>query len=239
MRVLIFIFLSLNILSANSLEQKANRLIKAYPLFFKAYLDNKIIWSDKTIQIFDDKREKSFEERLNSADLEDMFFQKYPNSFENPKKNCDSGRYRNEYMFKKMYGSSKKEIEKNLVTIKWFDKKIRVTKINNIDKKLIKISKELNKLPKKMKKYLKNSAGGYNYRVISGTKRLSTHSFGIAIDINIKYSNYWRWSKNLKYKNKIPQEIVKIFEKEGFIWGGKWYHYDTMHFEYRPELLNF
>src|SRR5262245_1812136 len=27
------------------------------------------------------------------------------------------------------------------------------------------------------------------------------------------------------------------FEKYGFIWGGHWYHYDTMHFEYRPELL--
>lgn len=26
-------------------------------------------------------------------------------------------------------------------------------------------------------------------------------------------------------------------EKHGFIWGGCWYHYDTMHFEYRPELL--
>ena len=31
-------------------------------------------------------------------------------------------------------------------------------------------------------------------------------------------------------------EIVRIFEKHGFIWGGRWYHYDTMHFEYRPEL---
>jgi hypothetical protein len=39
------------------------------------------------------------------------------------------------------------------------------------------------------------------------------------------------------YKNQIPLEIVKIFEKYGFIWGGRWYHYDTMHFEYRPELL--
>jgi hypothetical protein len=33
-------------------------------------------------------------------------------------------------------------------------------------------------------------------------------------------------------------KIVDVFEKHGFIWGGKWYHYDTMHFEYRPELLN-
>ena len=28
-----------------------------------------------------------------------------------------------------------------------------------------------------------------------------------------------------------------IFEKYGFVWGGRWYHYDTMHFEYRPELF--
>jgi hypothetical protein len=34
----------------------------------------------------------------------------------------------------------------------------------------------------------------------------------------------------------MPQEIIDIFERHGFIWGGKWYHYDTMHFEYRPEL---
>ena len=39
------------------------------------------------------------------------------------------------------------------------------------------------------------------------------------------------------YKNRIPMEIVRIFEKHGFIWGGRWSHYDTMHFEYRPELL--
>jgi len=31
--------------------------------------------------------------------------------------------------------------------------------------------------------------------------------------------------------------ILFLFEKYGFIWGGKWFHYDTMHFEYRPELL--
>src|ERR1700737_4809713 len=29
--------------------------------------------------------------------------------------------------------------------------------------------------------------------------------------------------------HEIPLEIVHIFEQHGFIWGGKWYHYDTMH----------
>ena len=40
------------------------------------------------------------------------------------------------------------------------------------------------------------------------------------------------------FKNKIPKEVVDIFERYGFIWGGRWYHYDTMHFEYRPELFD-
>jgi hypothetical protein len=41
----------------------------------------------------------------------------------------------------------------------------------------------------------------------------------------------------LLYRNEIPWEIVEIFERHGFVWGGKWYHYDTMHFEYRPEIV--
>ncbi len=30
---------------------------------------------------------------------------------------------------------------------------------------------------------------------------------------------------------------VLVFERQGFVWGGKWFFFDTMHFEYRPELL--
>jgi hypothetical protein len=70
------------------------------------------------------------------------------------------------------------------------------------------------------------------------------HSYGMTIDINVKNSNYWQWDckcKNeevtLSYRNQIPLKLVSIFEKYGFIWGGNWKHYDTMHFEYRPELL--
>ena len=35
----------------------------------------------------------------------------------------------------------------------------------------------------------------------------------------------------------MPQAIVAAFARQGFIWGGAWRHFDTMHFEYRPELL--
>jgi hypothetical protein len=71
------------------------------------------------------------------------------------------------------------------------------------------------------------------------------HSFGMTIDINVSYSDYWQWScgcksenRHLKsFRNRIPLDLVKVFQKYGFIWGGNWYHFDSMHFEYRPELL--
>ena len=67
------------------------------------------------------------------------------------------------------------------------------------------------------------------------------HGYAAAIDLNLDYSDYWLWnarsSVSIPYKNRFPQQIVEIFERHGFIWGGRWYHYDTMHFEYRPELL--
>ncbi len=86
------------------------------------------------------------------------------------------------------------------------------------------------------------------WRPILGTQRMSPHSFGIAIDINTPRSEYWKWDHRdnwqldsveikLQWHNSIPLEIVEIFERHGFIWGGKWFHYDTMHFEYRPEML--
>ena len=75
-------------------------------------------------------------------------------------------------------------------------------------------------------------------------KRIKQSFLRYTIDLNTSYSNYWQWTCGCtdekakpKYQNKIPQGIVDIFEKHGFIWGGKWSHFDTMHFEYRPELL--
>ncbi|MDR1025281.1 MAG: M15 family metallopeptidase, partial [Treponema sp.] len=34
-----------------------------------------------------------------------------------------------------------------------------------------------------------------------------------------------------------PEPVIKAFESYGFVWGGKWSSYDTMHFEYRPEIF--
>jgi len=88
-------------------------------------------------------------------------------------------------------------------------------------------------------RFLRRLSGGFAARKIAGTDRLSAHAFGIAIDLDKSMSDYWRWQKAgpLRWRNRIPQPIVDAFEAEGFIWGGRWWHYDTMHFEYRPELV--
>jgi hypothetical protein len=96
-------------------------------------------------------------------------------------------------------------------------------------------------MPDQFVKYLVPTGGTYNCRRIAGSRARSMHAYGAAIDISTKFADYWRWDSTdwtqPRWRNRIPIEIVRIFEKQGFIWGGYWYHFDTMHFEYRPELL--
>ena len=83
------------------------------------------------------------------------------------------------------------------------------------------------------------SAGGFLWRPIAGEQRLSPHSFGIAIDLSPQRAPYWRWARMERHplQQSYDSEIVRAFEAEGFIWGGKWHEYDLMHFEYRPEIM--
>jgi len=220
-------------------DANAQKLVATYPQI-TACKNNHIIWRDGTKMVYDDGRPESAEKILKHADIEDMFTHSYTHErYTNPRH--DPGRYRNEKFFRKMYGNSAAAVRQNLRPVRWFGHTARMTRINAVNKHLEAVERDLKKLLKKYpqyRKYLTPIGGMFKWRTIAGTHRLSVHSFGAAIDINVKYSAYWRWVKGkYRYQNKIPLAIVKIFEKHGFIWGGKWYHYDTMHFEYRPELL--
>jgi len=129
----------------------ANVYIEAYPNFFTKFENNYLFWNDGERYIFDDKKRKNFYQLLNNSDLQDQISQIYPiglGAFKPPIN--DSGRFRNEKFFRKMYGETEEEVEKNLTTIIWLpktlNKKIRVTKINGVDKKLQRVSNELDKL---------------------------------------------------------------------------------------------
>jgi len=237
----ISIFLvSLTLLIYAKCDSNAKKLVNSYNSI-KGCENNYIIMQNGQRFIYDDGRKKSFNELLNSPDIEDMFKFKYPRGWvKGLPKNYDPGRIRYERLFRAIYGNSASEVRRNLTYIRWVDgKNILVTKKEGVANALRAVARELKSLPPHYKKYLAPIGGTFKWRRIAGTNRLSVHSFGAAIDINVKYSAYWRWSKGAyRYQNKIPKAIVDIFERHGFIWGGKWYHYDTMHFEYRPELLN-
>ncbi|MDR1903704.1 MAG: M15 family metallopeptidase [Treponema sp.] len=97
-----------------------------------------------------------------------------------------------------------------------------------------------------------DTVAAWNWRNIAETESRSFHSYGAAIDLIPKASatkgleTYWLWAVRsspewwaVPYSKRVnpPDAVIKIFESYGFIWGGKWNFYDTMHFEYRPEIL--
>jgi hypothetical protein len=69
--------------------------------------------------------------------------------------------------------------------------------------------------------------GCYNFRNKRNGSGISTHSWGIAIDINPLTNRTGK-------AGDMDAEIVKIFARFGFIWGGTWRGKgrDPMHFQY-------
>ena len=223
------------------------RLIAAYPAHLDRVDGNMLVWKDGTRMTLDDgSAPKDASGLLAIPDLKDMFAYPYaagsPPSA--PPSLHDPGRIRHTAFFTRMYGDCRRgEVSRHLVQVPWLPKRshqrLAVTRVNGVAEQLRRVSDELDRLPASFNRYLLPAAGAYVCRPIAGTNRQSAHGLGIAIDIAAGPSHYWQWTRGrtVRWQNQIPLEIVLIFEKHGFIWGGRWHHYDTMHFEYRPELL--
>lgn len=153
----------------------------------------------------------------------------------------DGGRARNAEFFSHIYGGDENEVSKNLIKVLWLksskNQELLFNSKNGAAKALQRVSDELDIISKKKPELLKylDVNGTFSWRTIAKSDELSAHSWGISLDINVQNSSYWQWSK--EYKNTLPQEIIDVFERNGFIWGGRWEHFDTMHFEYRPEFM--
>ena len=235
--------------SPKNLKEYLDRLVRYYSSTISTYDDEFLYLKNGTkYRISDGRTDKSFKDLLEHPDIANMFYAEYPVGSipKQPDNNIDPGRVRFEPLFVAMYGDCRhNEVSKNLRTIEWLPKhdggNVKITKNNGVDTALDAVSRDLDELPYDFIKYLIPTAGTYNCRPVAGANYMSMHAFGAAIDLNTKYANYWLWGLiqqgEPKWKNQIPIRIVRIFENHGFIWGGYWYHYDTMHFEYRPELF--
>ena len=221
--------------SAVAAEEKSalDALVRAYPQQLAGYDAMDLIWRDGTRMPLSDGHPSILDQLRLVYTVGISPAALFPQN--------DAGRARNRPFFDKIYGNCwKGEVTPSLVPVVWlpqsWGRPVRITSVNRIDQRLTEISQELEVLPSSLRRYLYPSAGTYNCRVVADTGEPSMHSWGAAIDINATYSEYWLWPR-ARSANPIPFEIIDIFERHGFIWGGKWAHYDTMHFEYRPELL--
>lgn len=69
--------------------------------------------------------------------------------------------------------------------------------------------------------------GCYNVRSKRSGSKLSTHAWGIAIDLNPE-------TNGMGQRGDLSAEVVEVFESYGFAWGGRWAGSgrDPMHFQY-------
>jgi hypothetical protein len=200
------------------------------------------VLADGTAIPYDDGRKKSPEERLQDPDIKDVFAQRYRKGAiaAVSREDEDPGRARLEKVFLATYGKSERQVD--VIEVLLLGQSLRVHRkvAPAFQRVFARLAKSVEKDPA-LRPFLTRLGGTFTWRMIAGTNRPSPHSFGVSIDLNVALSHYWRWQSPpspIRWTNKIPQVIVDAFEAEGFIWGGRWYHYDTMHFEYRPELLD-
>ena len=161
------------------------------------------------------------------------------------------------FFFDALYDSaSRRSLEQHIVRISFLGNRTNVHE--RIKEPLKKVEDKILSLAKtdsEVQAFLDNlkSNDGYYWRIIEGTNRKSFHSLGIALDVLPKSQGgkqiFWSWAADkypntwmlipLKNRWMPPESVIKIFEDEGFIWGGKWVIYDNMHFEYHPELIQY
>ncbi len=219
-------------------DQGINCLVMAYPDFLSKTQDSNILkWHDGTALVYDDGVVKNdFESLLNEANLKDQMSMPYPQGVpvQLPDFNSDPGRIRYEPLFQKMYGDSESAVRKNLTKVYWAPAQQRVTftQINGADQALERVGQLIVTQYPYLIPYVKQTMGTFYWRNIQGTDRKSAHSFGIAIDFKLPNHlyKYWLWSGcKADYACRFPSEIlqdskmqqlVDLFEKNGFIWGG-------------------
>ena len=193
--------------------------------------------------LYDDRKNRSFDEQLYNADLQDSMSLDYPlDSIDTLREgNDDPGRVRCYAFLHAVYGDTKRDIEQNLKSASLVSGcyPVAADAAPALEEAMAELSAHVRENPSAYG-YIFPLGGTYNYRMIAGTSTLSPHAFGIAVDLCSNPCDYWRWATRAQGQSRLdgyPSGVVKIMEDHGFIWGGKWAHFDFLHFEYRPELI--
>ncbi len=242
-------------------------LAKAYPEAISLLRHTPGGWlvrfQDGSEEWYLDSRSRSWPERIDQPDLASILALPYPFGpvlLPRPA-GQDPGRIRHYGLLGAAYGRTPREVRQNLEVVDFFGNAVWFNRRNGAAEALravvqdIAADQEVSAYIKSIarhhwRRFFKGKTAGlfqgryitdWEWRRVAGTQRLSAHSFGIAVDINnpdTPLPKYWGWKHDFSGSiEAVPWRLVEIFERHGFIWGGKWHHFDTMHFEYRPEFL--
>jgi hypothetical protein len=223
--------------NATRFAANMDRLVAAYPQALVRHDGRFLYWRSGPPTAIAPAAPRSAQAVLANPAIADIFAWDYPRGASGT--GSDPGRARPDAFFKRLYGDCRAGgVTGDMVTVRWVGgKSVRFTSRQGAAAALGRVARDLEALGPSIATYLWPTAGTYNCRVIAGTNQLSMHSYGAAIDLNPKYGAYWRWSKRPAPAQTIPASVIAAFERHGFIWGGKWAHFDSFHFEYRPELF--
>jgi hypothetical protein len=170
---------------------------------------------------------------------------------EGPVKGCLYPRAYDYSFFNDIYGSKSSEVMPRLEMVSFRTYSVPFSKKNRAATGLQRVFDTIETISasdKEVQQWISGirSVSTVSYRPIANAKRPSLHSYAIAVDIRVSppsSGEYWYWDRqkgkwwsDTSTKKAVPVTIVTIFRDNGFAWGGDWFFYDTMHFEYRPEL---
>ncbi|WP_243310357.1 M15 family metallopeptidase [Fundidesulfovibrio agrisoli] len=234
-----------NAVPRNQAQADLELLKRTYPDVVASVSPDGLTLRDGTRLPYDDGRSKTPEQALDDADLQDMLAQPYPLApvTAEPGPGVHPGRVRVTAFFKAAYGHTPEEVKASLVSVRFLGATVQFNSRNGAAKALEAVNADLERLlaaNPELRRFVLPVSGTFAWRQIAGTQRLSMHSFGAAIDLNAKVNTYWQWYKGndpLGLRKAFPAEVVEVFERHGFVWGGKWAEFDIMHFEYRPEMI--
>jgi hypothetical protein len=222
-------------------------LALAYPRTTLDHASATLTFPDGATVAFAPARDLTGGAALENATIGDQFAQVYPLEFDVTQRETpwfDPGRARNESLFRALWFDSEAAARATLTIVTYppTGENFQMTTRHCVATQLAAAFADLQASGNTHDVWFTATGGSFNWRVIAGTDRLSAHSFGTAIDLNADLGGYWRWSGATEgavgpIDTTMPPAIVATMERFGFIWGGKWHHFDGMHFEYRPELI--